>query len=122
VDSFDAGDKVMIGGFILGGSTVNTRVAVRGIGPSLAQVGITNALTDPTLDLYDGNGNAARLQRQLDGRPSPGAALLANGLAPTNKQRIRRSFTTLPPGAFTAILAGKGGGIGVGLIEVYNLQ
>ena len=31
-------------------------------------------------------------------------------------------FTTLPPGAFTVILAGKGGGVGVGLIEVYNLQ
>jgi len=36
---------------------------------------------------------------------------------PNEQQRIRR-LTTLPPGAFTAILAGKGGGIGVGLIEV----
>jgi len=28
----------------------------------------------------------------------------------------------LPPGQFTAILAGQDGGIGIGLIEVYNLK
>jgi len=117
----DAGDKVMIGGFILGGSTVNTRVAVRGIGPSLAQVGITNALTDPTLDLYDGNGMRLVFNDNWMDDPAQAAALLANGLAPTNNNESG-VFTTLPPGAFTAILAGKGGGIGVGLIEVYNLQ
>jgi hypothetical protein len=30
--------------------------------------------------------------------------------------------TTLPPGAYTAIIAGKGGGTGVALAEVYHLQ
>jgi hypothetical protein len=29
-------------------------------------------------------------------------------------------LTTLPPGAFTAILAGKNGGVGLGLVEVYS--
>jgi hypothetical protein len=29
--------------------------------------------------------------------------------------------TTLPPGAYTAIVAGKDAGTGVGLIEIYNL-
>ncbi len=33
----DAGDNVMIGGFILGGDTGSAHVAIRGIGPSLAQ-------------------------------------------------------------------------------------
>ena len=31
-------------------------------------------------------------------------------------------LATLPPGSYTAIAAGKGGGMGVGLIEVYNLR
>jgi hypothetical protein len=31
-------------------------------------------------------------------------------------------FTSLPPGAFTAILAGKNGGVGIGLVEIYNLH
>ena len=36
------GDNVMIGGFIIGGSNQNTGVVVRGIGPSLAQFGLSN--------------------------------------------------------------------------------
>jgi hypothetical protein len=31
-------------------------------------------------------------------------------------------YLVLPAGQFTAILAGKNGGIGIGLIEIYNLQ
>jgi hypothetical protein len=29
---------------------------------------------------------------------------------------------TLPPGTYTAIVAGRSGGTGIGLVEVYNLQ
>ena len=44
------GDNVMIGGFILGGSsTTPARVVVRAIGPTLAQSGVPNSLADPTL-------------------------------------------------------------------------
>jgi len=28
----------------------------------------------------------------------------------------------MPPGAFTAILAGRNGGTGIGLVEIYNLK
>jgi len=31
-------------------------------------------------------------------------------------------FASLPPGAFTAFLAGKNGGTGVGLFEIYNVH
>jgi hypothetical protein len=31
-------------------------------------------------------------------------------------------FTTLPPGAFTAILADKNGDLGIALVEIYNVQ
>ena len=55
----DTGDNVMIGGFIIGpaGGTTTT-VVVRGIGPSLANFGISGALQDPTLELHNGNGDA----------------------------------------------------------------
>ena len=33
----------------------------------------------------------------------------------------RGIFTSLPPGQFTAILAGKNGGIGIGLVEIYKI-
>jgi len=48
------GDNVLIGGFIVSGSG-SKRVLVRGIGPSLIRFGVTNALLDPTLELYDQN-------------------------------------------------------------------
>ena len=31
-------------------------------------------------------------------------------------------YESLPPGAFTAILAGNGGGTGIGLVEIYNVH
>src|SRR2546423_1237792 len=52
----ETGDNVMIGGFILGNSSQGSNILVRGIGPSLASVGISNALANPTLELHDGNG------------------------------------------------------------------
>src|SRR5262245_58525629 len=48
-------DKVMIGGFILN-APGSTKVIVRAIGPSLVQLGVNDALLDPTLELYDNNG------------------------------------------------------------------
>ena len=49
------------------------------------------------------------------------AQLFANGLAPQNAHESG-IFTSLPPGQFTVILAGKNGGIGIGLVEIYNLK
>ena len=55
-------------------------------------------------------------------RDSVSAGLLtANGLAPQDPKESG-IFTSLPAGQFTAILAGKNGGTGIGLIEVYNLK
>ena len=49
------------------------------------------------------------------------AALTANGLAPTHPSEAG-IFAILPAGSFTAILAGQNGGVGIGLIEIYNLK
>ena len=106
----DTGDNVMIGGFIVGGSAADqTRIVVRAIGPSLSRFGITNALQDPTLSLYDSNGNVmATNDNWRDGhQPEVEAA----GLAPTD-DRESALFQSLSPGAYTAIVAGKGGTTG----------
>src|SRR5205085_10367696 len=39
-------NNVMIGGFILGGSQTNARIAVRGRGPWLSKFGLKNVLAD----------------------------------------------------------------------------
>jgi hypothetical protein len=48
-------DNVMIGGFIVQGSTAK-RVILRAIGPELTQYGVPNVLADPTLEVHDGIG------------------------------------------------------------------
>ncbi len=117
----EAGNNVMIGGFILGGGTNNTRIAVRGLGPSLAQFGLNPVLEDPTLELHDANGTTLAANDDWLGDPVSAALLTTNGLALSDPKEAG-IFTALPAGQFTAILAGKNGGIGIGLIEIYNLQ
>ncbi|MFL6584933.1 MAG: NHL repeat-containing protein, partial [Chthoniobacterales bacterium] len=113
------GDAVMIGGFILGVASGSTHVLVRAIGPSLSQSGIANALSDPTLELHDGNG--ALIASNDNWKQTQQAAIQATGIAPSN-DLDSAILGTFPPGNYTAIVAGKSGGSGVGLVEVYNLQ
>ena len=115
------GNDVMIAGFILGGNPNNTTIALRGIGPSLSQFGLNPVLADPTLELHDANGTTLVANDNWQDDPVSAAQLRANGLAPQDPKESG-IFTSLPPGQFTAILAGKNGGTGIGLIEVYNLK
>jgi hypothetical protein len=111
-------DNVMIGGFILGGGT---SVIARGIGPSLSQFGLSNVLADPILELRDSNGMLLKANDNWQSDSVSAAQLTARGLAPQNPLESG-IFASLPAGAFTAILAGKNGGSGIGLIEIYNVQ
>lgn len=114
----ETGDNVMIGGFILGGDQTTT-VAVRGLGPSLANYNVAGALADPRLEVYDGNGT---LIAQDDAwRQFQEQALIQSGLAPTD-DREAAMILVLRPGAYTAIVRGENNTTGVGLVEVYNLE
>src|SRR5438477_11205 len=51
------GDAVLIGGFIVGGNgMVNGKVLIRAAGPSLTGQGVSGALQDPVLRLFDSHG------------------------------------------------------------------
>jgi WD40 repeat protein len=110
-------DNVLIGGFILGGANTNAKVLVRAIGPSLAAVGINNSLSDPTLELRDGNG--VLLQSNDNWKDEQRAAIEATGLAPARDFEAVL-IADLPPGLYTTIVAGKSSS-GVGLVEIYRL-
>jgi hypothetical protein len=114
-------ENVMIGGFILGGSSNNTTVVLRGIGPSLAQFGLSPVLDDPTLELHNSNGATLVSNDNWQDDPVSAAQLSAANLAPSNPKESG-ILTALAPGQFTAILAGKNGGIGIGLVEIYNIH
>jgi hypothetical protein len=114
------GDNIVIGGFLLGGGqSGDDRVVVRGIGPSLAALGVPGALANPTLELRDGNGALLMANEDWQDDSAQAAELIAAGLAPTDPLESGIA-ALLPPGPYTALLAGLNNGTGVGLVEVYD--
>jgi glucose/arabinose dehydrogenase len=113
-------DNRLIGGFILGSNSGAAKVIVRAIGPSLTQFGIGNALADPTLELRNSNGALLLANDNWQDDPNQAAQITASGLAPSNPLESAIA-TSLLPGAYTVIVAGKNGGSGIGLVEIYNI-
>ncbi|MFN2623782.1 MAG: hypothetical protein ABR611_13170 [Chthoniobacterales bacterium] len=121
----DTGENVMIGGLIAGPMGAgNSQMLVRAIGPSLANFGVQNAVQDPTLELYDGNGNSIATNDnwkiRSDGS-SQQAEIEATKITP-NDDRESGLLPILAPGNYTAIVRGKDNGVGVALVEIYDLQ
>ncbi len=113
-----AGDNVLIAGFIVQGSG-NKRLIIRGIGPSLTAFGVPDALQDPTLELFTGNTSLGMNDNWME---NPNAAeIITTSLAPTNPKESAL-LVTLAPGSYTAVLRGKNNSAGVGLVEVYDLD
>lgn len=111
-------NNVAIAGFIIIGDQAK-QVAIRGLGPSLANAGVEGELSDPVLELYDAAGNL--VSNNNDWQETQGQALRDANLAPTN-DRESAILATLGPGSYTAVLRGNGGTTGIGLVEIYGLQ
>lgn len=113
------GDNMLIGGFIITGTELK-RVLIRGIGPSLNGVGVT--LSDPTLELHQGGTTLATNDnwKLRPGGTSQQGDIEGTTIPPTNDSESA-ILMALSPGAYTAILAGRDRGTGVGLVEVYDL-
>jgi hypothetical protein len=116
------GNEVMIGGFVLGGNTNPTNIAVRAIGPSLGSFGLINLLADPTLELHNADGTIMVANDNWQDDPASAALLTANGLGLSDPKESGIFTALAPPGQFTAIVAGKNGGVGIALVEIYNLK
>jgi hypothetical protein len=113
-----AGDNVMIGGFIYAGGAGSTTVVLRALGPSLTSKGVANALADPTLDLVNSQGTVVATNDDWASTPNA-AGVRTAGLAPADAKEAAIFKNDLPRGAYTAIMRGKNGGTGLGLVEVY---
>ena len=114
----DTGERVAIAGFIVTGD-IAKKVLIRGIGPSLNANGVPTPLANPTLTLFDSTGNVKMAND--DWRNSPDATEIMNtGIAPKNDLESA-IIASLAPGNYTVALAGKDGGTGNGLVEVYDL-
>jgi hypothetical protein len=111
------GDNILDGGFIITG-TDSKSVLVRGIGPSLTQFMLGSVLADPVLELHGASGVITTNDNWQDTQK---ADIQATGIPPSDPAEAA-ILVTLSPGSYTAILAGKDGGTGLGLVEVYDLN
>ncbi len=74
---------------------------MRGIGPSLADLGVPDALANPTLELRDSNGALLIANNDWQDDAIQASEINAAGLAPTNALESGIA-ATLPPGLYTA--------------------
>jgi len=115
------GGGILIAGFVIGGSTSKT-VLTRASGPALAVFGVTGVLPDPALALCSGTtllgGNSG-----WGGNAQIAAAAASVGAFSWNNASSNDSaiLVTLPPGPYTAQVAGSSGDTGVALVEVYEV-
>ena len=114
----EIGEGVAISGFIITGPEPK-RVGVRGIGPSLANFGVSGPLADPVIQLSRGDGSLVMANDNW--KNTQQAEITGAGLAPSNDKEAAL-IATLTAGNYTAIVTGKNGGTGVALAEVYDLD
>jgi hypothetical protein len=112
------GQDVLIGGFIIGGSTPKT-VVVRARGPSFAGSGLTGFLQNPQLQLFSGQTSIGFNDNWQDAANA--AFLQSSGYAPSDPLEAAL-LVTLGPGGYTAIVSGAGGGTGIGIVEIFELD
>jgi CSLREA domain-containing protein len=134
------GDNVMIGGLIIEGNTPAT-VLIRARGPSMsgAPFFVPGTLADPFLQLFSGQDVIAQNNNWQDAPTCTGfvcgnaAQIAATGLDPCQPNPGQTTsppgctqesaiLITLPPGGYTAIISGVGGGTGVGLVEAFEIS
>jgi hypothetical protein len=120
------GGNILIAGFVVGGTTAKT-VLVRASGPALIPFSVPGTLPDPQLQLFRANADGTSTLLATDagwGGDAQIAAASASvgafswGASATPDSAV---LITLAPGAYTAQVAGVGGGTGVALVEVYDV-
>jgi hypothetical protein len=113
------GNQVLIQGFsVLGPEPL--RVLITAKGPSLANFGVTGALSDPTLALYDSAGRQIATNNDV-GTVAAGSELASIPGVPSNALESAL-VVVLPPGNYSVVVGGNNGATGIALVEINDLR
>ena len=121
----EAGEEVMIGGFVIEGGS--REVLIQAVGPELANRGISNALADPVLTVTKTTDPANPMELMVNDNWEDNQGQLISDLWGGSPPLTAGSLSaaavlTLEAGKYTAKVEGKDGTVGVGLVEVYEMD
>lgn len=109
--------QIVIGGFVIQDGPV--KVLMRGIGPTLANYGITNPLANPRIALVLQDGTVVLENDNWSGTDVAAAAQQVGAFPLPAGSLDAALLINLPPGTYTTHLSGVGGIQGVALLEIY---
>ena len=113
------GSQTLVVGFVLGGSGTK-QVLVRGVGPTLAQYGVTGVLANPQLTIFDGNGQALFSNSAWGGGATLANAFTQVGAFPLPATSSDAALLLpLAAGVYTGQITATTG-TGVALVEAYD--
>lgn len=112
-----AGNQLLISGISLVGPDP-VRLLITAKGPSLAAFGVTGALADPSLALYDAGGRQIALNDNVGAIAGTELAAIPGSPTATAESAL---LVVLPPGNYTAVVSGNGG-TGVALLEIVDVR
>jgi len=122
-------DMLPGGNYIMGFSVeVKTTLLLRAVGPSLAQFGVTNPVTQPTMDVFDAQGRHygfAYYSPTINATPPNDpitiidAAVGAFALTGGEQLSVAVNFADVNPGSYTVNICNRTGVAGTILFEVY---
>jgi hypothetical protein len=120
--SVSATETALISGFVIAGTT-SENLLVRGVGPGLTAFGVTGALADPQVGLYDSTGRLLAANDNWSGGNLSTTATGVGAFALASGSKDAALVMSLAPGAYTAQVSGtaaaSAGGV---LLEIYEVK
>lgn len=110
---------IVFGGFTITGSQAKT-VLIRAVGPGLTPLGVTGALPDPAIELFQGT-NIIASNDDWSGSQASTLAASAGAFALPAASKDAVLVKTLTPGGYTVQVKGKGAS-GEVIVEVYEIN
>ncbi len=108
----------VIAGFVISGSTPK-KLLIRGVGPTLAHLNISNPLPNPMLQIYSGSTVIASNDDWANDATVSAAATKVGAFPLDASSLDAATVVTLQPGNYTAQVLTNGGN-GITLVEVYD--
>ncbi len=119
----NGGGDVLIVGFKIDGNAPR-QLLIRGIGPTLTVMAVSNPLANPKLSVYRQNASSPLYENDdWGGTPTLRTAFSAVGaFALPDGSKDAAMLVTLEPGVYTAVISSVDGSSGVALAEMYDMR